>query len=117
VDYLYDLMDSAYDADAILAESSALNHVPLVAPHPRRGTKRPSQCPKSFPSIPTPQLDPAQQQRFQERTMSERVNGRLKDEFGGKQIRVRGPLKVMAHLSFGLLALTVDQWLRMVSSG
>ena len=45
--------------------------------------------------------------------MSERVNARLKDEFGGSQIRVRGAAKVMAHLMFGVLALTVDQWLRM----
>ena len=45
--------------------------------------------------------------------MVERVNARLKDEFGGKQIRVRGAVKVMAHLMFGILALTVDQWLRM----
>jgi hypothetical protein len=45
----------------------------------------------------------------------ERVYGRLKDEFGGRMIRVRGPKKVMAHLMFGLLALTADQLLRLVS--
>jgi len=115
--YLYDLMDSAYDADAILAESRALNHVPIVAPHPRRGTKRVSQCPKAFPAQPTPQLSWAEQDRYKERTMSERVNARLKDEFGANQLRVRGAAKVMAHLMFGVLALTVDQWLRMAESG
>ena len=117
VDYCYELMDSAYDADAILAESRAQNHVPIVAPHPRRGTKKPSQCPQVFPVQPRPQLDWAQQQRYRERTMSERINGRLKDEFGGNQVRVRGPVKVMAHLCFGLLALTVDQWLRLAGAG
>jgi hypothetical protein len=45
--------------------------------------------------------------------MSERVNARLKDEFGASQIRVRGAAKVMAHLMFGVLALTVYQWLRL----
>jgi hypothetical protein len=45
--------------------------------------------------------------------MIERVNGRLKDEFGGREIRVRGAAKVMAHLMFGILALTVDQLLRL----
>jgi hypothetical protein len=45
--------------------------------------------------------------------MIERVNGRLKDEFGGRFIRVRGASKVMAHLMFGVLALTVDQPLRL----
>jgi hypothetical protein len=45
--------------------------------------------------------------------MSERVNARLKDEFGGRTTRVRGATKVMAHLMFGILALTVDQLLRL----
>jgi hypothetical protein len=115
--YLYDLMDSAYDADAILAESRALNHVPIVAPHPRRGSKRVSQCPKAFPARPTPELSWAEQDRYKERTMSERVNARLKDEFGANQLRVRGAAKVMAHLMFGVVALTVDQWLRMAGTG
>ena len=30
--------------------------------------------------------------------MSERVNARLKDEFGVRFVRVRGAAKVMAHL-------------------
>jgi hypothetical protein len=115
--YLYDLMDSAYDANAILVESRALNHVPIVAPHPRRGSKRVSQCPKAFPARPTPEMSWAEQERYKERTMSERVNARLKDEFGASQLRVRGAAKVMAHLMFGVLALTVDQWLRLAASG
>jgi hypothetical protein len=45
--------------------------------------------------------------------MSERVNARIKDEFGGRHIRVRGAAKVMAHLMFGVVALTVDQLLRL----
>jgi hypothetical protein len=115
--HLYELMDSAYDADAIHAHSRQLNHVPIIAPHGRRGTTRPSQLPKVFPNRPTPQLSPAQQDRYKERTMSERVNARLKDEFGASHLRVRGAAKVMAHLMFGVLALTVDQWLRMGKAG
>ena len=45
--------------------------------------------------------------------MIERVNGRLKDEFGGRFVRVRGAVKVMAHLMFGVLVLTVDQLMRL----
>jgi len=116
VTYLYELMDSAYDADPILTHSRKLNHVPITAPHPRRGTKKPSKMQKVFPDKPTPQLTWAQQDRYKMRTMSERVNARLKDEFGASQIRVRGAAKVMAHLMFGVLALTVDQWLRLASS-
>jgi len=115
--HLYELMDSAYDADSIHAHSRQLNHVPIIAPHPRRGTKKPSQLPKVFPPQPTPQLTWAQQERYKTRTMSERVNARLKDEFGASHIRVRGAAKVMAHLMFGVLVLTVDQWLRMSASG
>jgi Transposase DDE domain len=59
-------------------------------------------------------LSPAQQPRYRERTMVERVNARINDEFGGRTIRVRGHAKVMAHLMFGILALTVDQLLRIV---
>jgi hypothetical protein len=111
--HLYELMDSAYDANQIHEHSRQLNHVPIIAPHPRRGTKKSSKMQKVFPDKPTPQLTWAQQDRYKERTMSERVNARLKDEFGAGQIRVRGGAKVMAHLMFGVLALTVDQWLRM----
>ena len=45
--------------------------------------------------------------------MVERVYARLKDEFGGRHIRVRGPRKIMAHLMFGVLALTADQILKL----
>jgi Transposase DDE domain/Transposase domain (DUF772) len=115
--HLYELMDSAYDADSIYAHSRQLNHVPIIAPHARRGTKKPSKMQKIFPDKPTPELTLAQKERYKMRTMSERVNARLKDEFGASQIRVRGAVKVMAHLMFGVLALTVDQWLRMSASG
>jgi hypothetical protein len=51
----------------------------------------------------------AEQDRFAERTMVERVFSRLKDQFGARLIRVRGARKIMAHLRFGVFALTVDQ--------
>ena len=43
------------------------------------------------------------------------VNARLKDEFGARMVRVRGNAKVMCHLMFGVLALTVDQILRLIT--
>jgi transposase len=60
------------------------------------------------------QFSLAEKERYKERTMVERANARLKDEFGGREIRVRGAAKVMAHLMFGVLALTVDQILKLV---
>ena len=97
---LYDLMDSAYDCEDIKNFSRKLGHVPLVDSNRRRGKK------KSF--------DPAEEVRFKERTTIERVFGRLKDEFGGKMVRVRGSTKVMAHLMFGILVLTADYLLKFV---
>jgi hypothetical protein len=52
---------------------------------------------------------PHEANRFRERTTVERVNARLKDELGGRNVRVRGALKVLAHLIFGILALSADQ--------
>ena len=98
--YLYDLMDSAYDCEGIKGFSRKLGHVPIVDPNRRRGEKR--------------NLDPVEKIRYNERTAVERVFGRLKDEFGGRMIRVRGAAKVMAHLMFGILALTADQLLKFV---
>ena len=114
VQYLYELMDSAYDADPIHAHSRHLDHVPIIKPHPRRGPKKTSPLTEAFPAQAPPQLTWAQEDRYKERTMSERVNARLKDEFGASHLRVRGATKVMAHLMFGVLALTVDQLLRLI---
>ena len=52
--------------------------------------------------------------RYNERSGAERVNGRLKDDFGKRYVRVRGHAKVLCHLMFGILALTCDQLLRLI---
>jgi hypothetical protein len=49
---------------------------------------------------------------FDFRTMAERVNARLKDEFGARFVRVRGAIKLKCHLMFGVVALAVDEILR-----
>ena len=61
-----------------------------------------------------PEMAPHEKARFDERTGIERLFSRLKDEFGGQYVRVRGWAKVMAHLMFGILALTADQILRLM---
>ena len=50
--------------------------------------------------------------RYRERSTVERVNARLKDEFGGRHLRVRGHAKAQAHLMYGILAPAVDQLMR-----
>jgi len=39
----------------------------------------------------------------------------LKDNHGGRTVRVRGPAKVMCHLMFGILSFTVLQLVRLVT--
>jgi hypothetical protein len=109
VTYCYELMDAAYDAAEILDHSRDMGHVPIVDPA-NRGRKTKSTF---LPGKEPRQLSEAERDRYKERTMVERINGRLKDEFGGRYVRVRGAAKVMAHLMFGVLALTADQILRM----
>jgi hypothetical protein len=52
--------------------------------------------------------------RYNERSRAERVNGRLKDAFSGRYVRVRSHAKVLCHRMFGILALTCDQLLRLI---
>lgn len=95
---LYDLMDTAYDANLIREHSINLNHVPIIAPSRRNNKYEP--------------LDPDRTRRLSLRTSAERGFSRLKDSFGGRFVRVRGHPKVFAHLMFGILALTIEQLLR-----
>ena len=112
VTYFYELMDAAYDAHHINEQSRELGHVPIIDPKAPGGPKPKAE---TIPlGTPPRQLSWAQEERYRERTMVERVNARLKDEFGGRSIRVRGPAKVMAHLMFGVLALTADQILKLI---
>ena len=112
VTYFYELMDAGYESHHIGEQSRDLGHVAIVYPKAPGGPK--SQA-KAIPmDKPKRQLSWAEQERYKERTMVERVNARLKDEFGGRNVRVRGAAKVAAHLMFGVLALTADQLLRLV---
>jgi Transposase domain (DUF772)/Transposase DDE domain len=124
VTYLYDLMDAAYDANQIDAHSRSLGHIPLIAPNGAtapisklqqdslRRYHKTRTAPTHYARKRLP-FTPAQDQRFELRTMVERVYSRLKDEFGARFIRVRGASKIMAHLMFGVVALTVDQLLKL----
>jgi IS5 family transposase len=74
ITYLYDLMDSAYDAIQIWDVSESLGHVPIIERNPRRGEVIP--------------MAPAEALRYHERTASERLNARLKEEFGARHVMV-----------------------------
>ena len=94
----YEIMDMGFDCTAIRQHGRELNHVPII-PFQKRGSHK-------------QQLAPHEQMRYRERTAVERAFNRLKDQYGAANVRVRGAVKVMAHLMFGILALTADQILR-----
>jgi hypothetical protein len=94
----YDLMDAGYDCAAIREHSRKLGHVPIIRSQ-KHGSEEVT-------------MAPHEKTRYRERTTIERVFGRLKDEYGFATVRVRGAVKVMAHLMFGVLALTADHILR-----
>lgn len=95
----YDLMDAAYCSSALREFSRELGHVPLIDHNPRKGDKI--------------EFAPAEALRYHERTAAERSNARLKDEFGGHCVMVKGDDKVMSHLMFGVLSLAADQLMRL----
>jgi DDE family transposase len=112
---LYDVMDSAYDAQAIQEYSRGLGHVPLIDVNPRRDTARKAELQTEEKRRRLLGYKTAEDVRYQERTTVERVNARLKDEFGARMVRVRGNARVMCHLMFGVIALTADQILRLIT--
>ena len=95
----YELMDAGYDCTAIREHGRESEHVPII-PYQKRGEQEPAE------------LAPHEKMRYRERTGVERVFSRLKDRYGALNVRVRGAAKVMAHLMFGVLALSADQVLR-----
>src|SRR4030067_1433527 len=112
---LYDLMDSAYDAPIIREYSKSLGHVPIIDINPRRNIKLKEKLRAEARRFELLHFERPEDRRYNERTNVERVYGRLKDEFGGRMIRVRGNAKVMTNLMFGILALTADQLIRLVA--
>lgn len=97
----YDLMDSAYDAKDIRESSVELGHVPIIDVNRRRGKPAP--------------MEPDRARRYGNRSSAERVNSRLKDDCGGRNVRVRGAPKVHTHLMFGVLVVFAEAILGLVS--
>jgi len=115
VTHLYDVMDSAYDVPQIHDMSRQLSHIPLIDVNPRRDQSLKNEITAENKRCRLVGHKTAEAIRYNERSTVERVNARLKDEFGGRVVRVRGHAKVLCHLMFGILALTTNQMMILVN--
>lgn len=111
---LYDLMDRAYDDAVIRQHSRDLGHVPIIDVNPRAtvGLKQELAQEAKRQRLVGHRL--AEDVRYDERSTAERVNAAIKDNHGGRSVRVRGGSKVMCHLMFGVLGFTALQLMRLV---
>jgi hypothetical protein len=112
---LYDLMDAAYDAAEIKANSIALGHVPIIDCNPRNTAGLKQAIATEAQAQRAAGYTPAEDRRYNQRSSCERVNGGVKDNYGARHVRVRGSEKVFCHLMFGILAFTAHQLMRMVT--
>jgi hypothetical protein len=92
LDFLYSVMDSAYDAAPIIGYIKGKGRVPLIDPNKRHTCQREP-------------FTPAQRERFNIRTTVERANSHLKDWLLPAQVFVRGIAKVTFLLLCGVLML------------
>ena len=95
-------MDAACDSIAVRAHSVALGHKPIIDVNPRSSVDMQVAFRREKKARRTLGLVFPEERRYIARSGSERINGRLKDEFGGRHVRVRGYDKVLAHLMFGM---------------
>jgi hypothetical protein len=119
VNYLYDLQDAGYDADIIREFSENLGHRPIIDINPKnsKALKEKIELIKhekeSFKFINQHQnLD---KEHYNQRSMVERVNKYLKDDFGCDKIYYQGATKVASVLAFGILSVCIHQSLKLVT--
>jgi hypothetical protein len=108
----YDLMDAAYDAEEIRAESQALGHVPIIDANLRSAAQKAERDRLARLDFSRLDVDRAlvecdRRRRFKARTAAERVNARVKEDPGVRLVRVRGQAMVHAVLMSSLLVVFV----------
>jgi len=106
--WLYDVMDAAYDAAPIVADCQAAGRVAIINRNTRRQTTLKAEIAAERTACRTINMPDPDDLIYNERTAAERVNGSIKDDYGGRHLRVRGHLKVFCHLMFGVVAFTAS---------
>jgi hypothetical protein len=119
VHYLYDLQDAGYDADVIREFSIKHNHRPIIDINPKNSKVLKATIElikhekESFKFINQHQnLD---QEHYNQRSMVERVNAYMKDDFGCSKIYYQGASKVASVLQFAILSICIHQSIKMLT--
>jgi hypothetical protein len=79
-----------YDAPIIRERSKSLGHVAIIDINMRRNIKLKEELRAEARRCELLHFERPEDRRYKERTNVERVYARLKDEFGGRMIQVRG---------------------------
>ena len=119
VNYLYDLQDAGYDADIIREISTTLGHRPIIDTNPKNSKELKAKIEliehenKTFKYLNW-HLN-CDEQHYKQRSMVERVNKYLKDDFGCDKIYYQGATKVASVLAFGILSICIHKSLQLVT--
>ena len=119
INYFHDLLDAGYDADIIREYSSKLGHRPIIDINPKN-----SKVLKEKIELIKHEKDIFQElnqhlnldtEHYNQRSMVERVNKYLKDDYGCDKIYYQGATKVASVLAFGILSICIHQSLKLVT--
>jgi len=119
VNYLYDLQDAGYDADAIREFSAKLGHRPIIDINPKNSKVLKEKIElmkyenKTFTYL-NRHLN-CDKEHYNQRSMVERVNKYLKDDFGCDKIYYQGATKVASVLAFGILSICIHQSIKLAT--
>jgi hypothetical protein len=105
---LYELMDAAYDSELLRSFATLRGRIAIIDKNTRTNTELKKQMAEEQKALKRLNMTTPEKERFKNRSSAERVNSQIKDNFGGRFVRVRGYKKVTAHLMFGVLTLTVQ---------
>ena len=119
LNYFFDLMDAAYDAEIIREYSKIFGHRPIIDINPKNSKKLKAQIAlakeekEKFTFLHMPRSSDVH--HYHQRSMVERVNAYLKDNFGCNEIYYQGATKVSSVLQFAILSLCIHQSLKLLT--
>ncbi len=112
VNYLYDLQDAGYDADIIRDFSIRLGHRPIIDINPKNSKELKAKIElQKYERETFAYLNRHlnyDKEHYNQRSMVERVNKLLKDDFGCNKIYYQRAVKVASILAFGILSICID---------